>query len=416
MVSVRFSPKNKRAKTKTLIRVSIAYQGERTVFSTGLSIPPEHWDLKRSMPNLRIRNEEVSRINEELLRLEGTIRRVYNQLLEISPCPIPEVFKQSVLKAWKGEEKKVNPVTFLEFYEKFIDDCEKGKRLTPSGTILEENSIKPYRTTLGLWKEFEISEKKQVLLTKFSQDYHDRFLEFLEMDMDVSRNASSKNIMCIQQVLKWAVEKKVIGSNQVNEIKFSTRREESDNIYLSEDELAAVMKLKYFKSKLEEQVRDIFIVGSYTGLRFSDYANLSFENVRGTTINLIQTKTKSKVEIPIHPFVENILKKYNYTLPKSPTNQEFNRTLKDICQRIPELGVEFSKQITKGRQKRVLKKKKWEMVMTHTARRSFCTNMYNRGVPVKTIMAFSGHKTEKNFHRYVKSTIQDHAKIIQKLW
>lgn len=176
------------------------------------------------------------------------------------------------------------------------------------------------------------------------------------------------------------------------------------------------MDLKDFKSNLEEEVRDLFIVGCFTGLRFSNFSNIKSNDVLNGMIDLIEVKTNEKILIPIHPSVRNILNKYNSKLPKSPSNQEFNRTLKDICQRIPELEVEFSKKITKGRVKRIIKKKKWEMVVTHTARRSFCTNMYNKGVPVPTIMVFSGHKTEKNFYKYVKSSLEDHIKIIQEIW
>jgi hypothetical protein len=58
---------------------------------------------------------------------------------------------------------------------------------------------------------------------------------------------------------------------------------------------------------------------------------------------------------------------------------------------------------------------KWEMVMTHTARRSFCTNMYLKGIPVPTIMAISGHKTEKNFYKYIKADGMEHAKMMKRM-
>jgi predicted metal-dependent RNase len=45
-------------------------------------------------------------------------------------------------------------------------------------------------------------------------------------------------------------------------------------------------------------------------------------------------------------------------------------------------------------------------------KRSFCTNMYNLGLPILTIMAFSGHKTEKNIRKYTKSKNEDHRKIM----
>jgi hypothetical protein len=76
----------------------------------------------------------------------------------------------------------------------------------------------------------------------------------------------------------------------------------------------------------------------------------------------------------------------------------------------------FAKQMTKNRVKGIIEKRKWEMIMTHTSRRSFCTNMYLRGVPNPTIMAISGHKTEKNFMKYIKATGVEHADIMRKYW
>lgn len=59
---------------------------------------------------------------------------------------------------------------------------------------------------------------------------------------------------------------------------------------------------------------------------------------------------------------------------------------------------------------------KWEKLMTHTARRSFCTKMYLMGVPILTIMAISGHKTEKSFRAYIKATGEEHAQIMKTHW
>jgi len=166
---------------------------------------------------------------------------------------------------------------------------------------------------------------------------------------------------------------------------------------------------------LEEEVRDLFILGAYTGLRFGNYVSLDLGLVNDGYIEVINIKTNFKNTIPILPEVERIISKYKGQLPAAPTNQEFNRTLKDISRRIPELNRPFEKRITKAREKQIIRKMKWEMVMTHTARRSFCTNMYLRSIPVPTIMAISGHRTEKNFYKYIKADGMEHAKLLKSI-
>lgn len=222
--------------------------------------------------------------------------------------------------------------------------------------------------------------------------------------------------MVLSLILKYAAKKKLISNSIVHDIEFSTQREESDNIYLNEKEIQYLMDLKEFKNKGEEIVRDMFVLGCYTGLRFSNYSSINLDYLSDDVLTIIQQKTRKKVTIPIHSYVQNIIEKYKGVLPACPTNQEFNRTLKELSQRISELNIPFSKQITRGRRLVVEETMKWEKLMTHTARRSFCTNMYLKGVPVLTIMAMSGHKTEKSFRTYIKASGEEHAKFMKKFW
>jgi integrase len=298
----------------------------------------------------------------------------------------------------------------------FIKDCETGRRLKDNQYQIEENSIKPYRTTMLHLSNFEKQRGKKILLTEINQDLHDDFSNYLIDTLNLSKNAHSKYIMGFSQVVKYAVKKKLIPSNILNEIEFNTRREETDNIYLDENEIQLLLNLKLFSSKLEEHVRDIFVLGCYTGLRFSNYSKLNLDYINNGILTTIQQKTKQKVTIPIHPNVSMIIDKYKGTLPACPTNQEFNRTLKDLGKRIPELNVPFAKQITRGKNIVIEETMKWQKLMTHTARRSFCTNMYLMRVPVPTIMSISGHKTQKSFMSYIKATGEEHAQIMKKIW
>lgn len=54
--------------------------------------------------------------------------------------------------------------------------------------------------------------------------------------------------------------------------------------------------------------------------------------------------------------------------------------------------------------------------MSHTCRRSFCTNEFLEGTPTTLIMAISGHKTEKAFRRYIKADQVQKAHMIKSIW
>ena len=85
-----------------------------------------------------------------------------------------------------------------------------------------------------------------------------------------------------------------------------------------------------FQNPVEEHVRDVFVVGCFTAMRFSDYSTLDGSAIRDNRYEFVQKKTGDKVTVPIHPVVKQILEKYNYSLPEVPPNNEFNRIIKII--------------------------------------------------------------------------------------
>ncbi len=165
-----------------------------------------------------------------------------------------------------------------------------------------------------------------------------------------------------------------------------------------------------------DKVRDAFLVGCYTGLRYSDYSDLKMDNIRNGYIERVQIKTGQKVVIPVHSVVKTILNKYHGSPPPMISNQRSNKYIKELCKMIPELNQEISiKQQINGIAKTIAVPK-YSLISTHTARRSFATNQYKAGVPSITIMAITGHKTEKVFLNYIKIKPDEHAQILKSIW
>ena len=77
--------------------------------------------------------------------------------------------------------------------------------------------------------------------------------------------------------------------------------ENSDSIYLTDNEIEDMMSHNEFSNPTYEVVRDLFVAACKTGLRYSDFSNLTQEQIRNGNIYVLQTKTKAKVTIPIHP-------------------------------------------------------------------------------------------------------------------
>jgi integrase len=140
------------------------------------------------------------------------------------------------------------------------------------------------------------------------------------------------------------------------------------------------------------------------------------ENIKNDFIEITQVKTHDPVIIPLHDAVKRIMRKYRGQLPKAISNQKMNDYLKVLGEMTPCLQRPVVRSFTKEGRRQQTTHAKWELLTTHTARRSFATNEYLAGTPTLTIMAITGHKTEKAFLRYIKLVPSDHARLMKAHW
>ena len=107
------------------------------------------------------------------------------------------------------------------------------------------------------------------------------------------------------------------------------------------------------------------------------------------------------VTIPINSIVRKILKKHNNNIPKPDNITEFNLDIRTIT-KMAKINDSIEVNYTLGKTKETEVFKKYELVSSHTGRRSFCSNHYLNGMPTEAIMVFSGHKSVKSFMKYLK--------------
>jgi integrase len=188
-------------------------------------------------------------------------------------------------------------------------------------------------------------------------------------------------------------------------------KRQADNIYLSEDELQRLEELNLTGETTLQRVRDLFLIAAYTGLRYADFVNLHPGNIideGGQLILEVNTqKTDEKVFIPVHPVVKRIMDKYGGP-PAGISNQKLNEYIKVICK-----GAEISEPVIKrtyrGGERQEEHFEKWELVSSHTGRRSFATNAYKAGLDPISIMKITGHKTPEMFMKYIKVDKKENA-------
>lgn len=113
--------------------------------------------------------------------------------------------------------------------------------------------------------------------------------------------------------------------------------------------------------------------------------------------------------------VRKVLEKYNYNIPTPISNQKFNEYIKAAVKLAGFNDTVQMSSTVRGKIE-VNKLAKYEVVSSHTGRRSFCTNSYIQKIPTLYIMKASGHKTEKSFLKYIKMDEQQHAEKMAEEW
>ena len=404
MSEVKFylkTPKNK--KDKSLIYLYFSFNGNRLKYSTQETIMPAQWNDKSQ------KARSNNNLNDFLKKLSNDVERIERELRTSGVKVTTQLLREKL--DVELERKKVKTFTFLTFIEDFILLSEKVKKM---------GTIKGYRNTLTHLKDYKNFKKTLLNFDDINQEFYNDFVNFLTYEKQFRQNTIGKQIKNVKVFMNEAFDAGFNKNQEFKRKKFKVITEEVDTIYLSESELEQLFNFDLSTNSKLEKVRDLFIVGCYTGLRFSDFSSIKSENIdlKKRIISVKTIKMNNATIVPIHKFVIQILKKYNSnenSLPRAVSNQKMNEYLKEIGKLV---GLTENIEITYIKEnKRVAEVyPKYELISTHTARRSFATNLYLKGFPTISIMSITGHKTERAFLRYIKVTPEQHATMLQKFW
>ena len=389
------------------IVLDFAYQKRRLRYGFGQSIKPKDWNEKkqRVKDKLATTNDGKFALNDMLDNLESTCLRAYSEALK-DGIPDTNILKHALdtlIDKNHNNAEVSNKPTLFSLAQRFINGEIKFR-----GKDKSQSSLDNYSAVTKHLKAYQTFSKLRVDFDTIDLDFFYSYVNYLKHKQKLAVNTIAKDISIIKVFMGEAVDLEYTDNMKFRHKKFAFNEEETDNVYLTEDELTQLYALKIANKKLEE-VRDLFIFGAWVGLRFSDFSNIKPENIiqiyGDFFIKMITQKTKELVIIPCNPVVMEIFEKYANRpnrLPKTISNQKFNEYIKDVCKL-----AEFNE---KGRVSTKPKEILADLVSSHTARRSFATNYYLQGFPTIDLMKITGHKTERSFLKYIRVSKLDTAK------
>lgn len=184
------------------------------------------------------------------------------------------------------------------------------------------------------------------------------------------------------------------------------KKEKSQHIFLTKFELEQLESVEL--NERDDIIRKMFLIGAYSGARYSDFKDLSLKNIQQGTIRYMCQKTGERIAVPAHKYIigvlENGVPKFE-GLTKESQKTDFNRRIKRICQKAG-ICSEILVSSKKGGVVLSETKEKWCRVSSHTARRSFASNLVLAGASVYSVSKLLGHSNITITEGYILCDIE----------
>ncbi len=431
MAKFNFNLREPESEGETAIHLIVRWNNNRLVFPTKERIDPKFWETGKKKRNFQRATETKQfptypEFNARLKKIKGDAEDIFRRFENDNEHRQPTVEELRELLYNKFNPSSDNGKKDLfSFIEKYIEEA-KSRINDKTGRAYSAGIIHAYNNTLGILRDFKKLKGKRIDFNTIDLDFYHNFSEYLTKVKGFANNTIGGHIKRIKTFLNEATERGLNTNLAYKSKRFKVITEDTDSIYLNEKELDAIYQLDLSDNPRLDRVRDLFLVGCWTGLRFSDFSTIKSQNIKGDFIEIETQKTAEPVVIPIHSTVKQIMKKYKgkypNSLPPAISNVKMNAYIKELgkIEKLEELAkslhAQTSTSITKGGVNISTNHKKFELITTHTARRSFASNLSLAGLPSSTIMKITGHKTEKSFMRYIKITPNENAKILQLHW
>lgn len=410
--TIKYRLKDGNAKGETSIILDYSFgRNNRIKFATGYKVEPKNWDKahQRIKAISTIRNRE--KVNSDLLNFSSEFLDSVSKLTEIEKQNKNQL-KTLLFKIVRKVEANDKPITtFFEFADDYIFR-RKNQASNMSSVKLSPITVRSYQQTVNRLKDFNNKVTYNLDFENIDLKFYYVFIKYLESN-NYSINTIGKHIKNLVTILNRATEDGVNTHFKYKHSEFKTVSMETFSIYLTDTEIDALYTIDLSKNKDWELARDIFLIGYYTGQRISDYNGIKKEQIKTFSgkevFEFNQQKTNKRIYVPIHKRVKEIMnKRHNGLPPRKLNNPDINEYIKEAG-REAKINEQVMIHRNVGGKKISEKVSKYSLIVSHSARRSFCSNAYLSKMPVIDIMAISGHSTEREFYKYIKVTPQERA-------
>ncbi|CAA0229122.1 Phage integrase family protein [Tenacibaculum maritimum] len=359
----------------------------------GVKSLPKHWKTREQRVKPSLKNDVYNyhiEYNKVIDEKEDEIKKLFRYTLLNNINPTKDYFLE---KLENGLNKLNLTHEFFPSFEEFKDSCKSTK--TP-------RTIKSYVTTINFLKDFESFSRTKLLFDSIDSTFFEKLQDYTFTERKNKNSYFAFIIKILKTFMNWSLDKEY--HNNLKYKKFKAKEDETEIIYLTMEELMTLYNHDFESDRLN-QVRDMYVFNSVTGLRISDYKTLKQSNIKKDYLLITIQKTKAiNTKIPLNKFSREILERYKDTIHEPLpviSDQKFNKYIKECCE-IVEINSLVTKTRYIGQKKVEITVPKHKLITSHTARKTFVTNSLILGMKEMVVRNITGHKKEENFRRYVK--------------
>lgn len=385
---------------------------------------PKKWNAEtsRCLPNTRHGRSRTHAavINDKIEKFYNAVDAFFVIHADDKELPPTEELKRYVKSRMTGEDQQYDDHTIYDDYETFILSEASLSGWSLATTQKHKTIIKNLKSVNPRLKYNDITPNFFATFAKHLADKGNR------------TDTVKKKLTFFEWFLKWAESRKLAPHVEKYTDTLKLKSIKRPVIFLSWEELMQVYNLDLTKHPHLERARDVFCFQCFTGLRYSDLAALKKHYIYDDAIHIVTQKTTDPLIIELNDYSRAILEKYKDYIPDPATlhhipreraqlsdyalpvisSQRYNSYIKDFT-KAAKIDTPIQLQYFVGNTRKEKTQPKYELITSHAARRTFICTALTLGIPITTIMKWSGHKSYESMKPYIDVTNQEKRNAMQ---
>ena len=292
-----FNLKDPKSDKPTLIylRARIKSEGKYLKYSTGEKILHKFWDSEHQWP-IKIKGKtreaiEVNSVISQIGRYGEEFQKICTKLEAQNIDLTVNMIKSEMDFAFKKSSSAPN--SFFVIFDAFIQE-KKDLGMIEKGTMARYENIKT------LLEQFSEAKGYKINFKSINDSFYVKWVSYSREVLKHKDNTLGRNIGFIKTFMNWSLKKKYHTNFEFKDFKKTSS--ETDEIALTVEELDHLYNFDFTQNPRLERVRDVFVFGCTTGMRYSDYSRINKTNIRNSQIFINTKKLKSNLGVPLNKY------------------------------------------------------------------------------------------------------------------